>query len=150
MFHIHHSSYFQPKIWEVGAIPTTCSVQIHQLQVQKMKFHHHNSKSHNLFNASPTTTIANPTTVNLYILHNNHSSFINQRFGRYGEGQRRRGFMLSIQSKNQLKTCFCWFLPDVLTGWSILPKPSFINRRLGWWNSVGDFDPCMFHNHQSS
>jgi hypothetical protein len=39
-------------------------------------------ESHNLFNASPTTTIANPTTANLYMLHNYSSSSINQRFGR--------------------------------------------------------------------
>jgi hypothetical protein len=37
-----------------------------------------------------------------------------------------------------------------LTGWTILLKPSSINQRLGWWNSVGDFDPCMFHNYHSS
>jgi hypothetical protein len=59
-----------------------------------MKFHHQNSKSNNLFNASPTTTIAYPTTANLYMLYNYHFSCINQRFGRYGEGQRRRGSML--------------------------------------------------------
>jgi hypothetical protein len=72
----------------------------------KNEIHHQNSKSHNLFNASQTTTIANPTTANFYMLHNYHSSSVNQRFGRYGVDQRRRGFMLSIQSKNQLKTCF--------------------------------------------
>ncbi len=38
----------------------------------------------------------------------------------------------------------------MLTGWTILPKPSFINQRCGWWNSVEDFDPCMFHNYHSS
>jgi hypothetical protein len=39
-----------------------------------MKFHHQKSESQKLFNASPTTTIANPTTANLYMLHNYHSS----------------------------------------------------------------------------
>jgi hypothetical protein len=32
MFKNYHSSYYQPKIWEVGANPTTCSMQVHQLQ----------------------------------------------------------------------------------------------------------------------
>jgi hypothetical protein len=49
---------------------------------KKLKFHHQNSKSHNLFNGSPTTMIAKPTTANLYMLHNYHSSSKNQRFGR--------------------------------------------------------------------
>jgi hypothetical protein len=30
----------------------------------------------------------------------------------------------------------------VLTGWTLLPKPSFINQRLGRCNSVGDIDPA--------
>ncbi len=33
-------------------------------------------------------------------------SVYNQRFGGMGAGQRRRGAVLSIQSKNRLKTCF--------------------------------------------
>jgi hypothetical protein len=37
MFYNYDSSYYQPKIWEVGANPTTCSMQVNQLQVQKMK-----------------------------------------------------------------------------------------------------------------
>jgi hypothetical protein len=37
-----------------------------------------------LFNASPSTTIANPTTANLFVLYNYHSSSINQRFGGLG------------------------------------------------------------------
>jgi hypothetical protein len=42
-----------------------------------------------------------------------------------GVGQRRTGFMLSIQSKNQQKLVFSWLLPDVLTGWTLLLKPFF-------------------------
>jgi hypothetical protein len=57
--------------------------------------------------------------------------FYQPKIWEVGVGQRRRGSMLSIQSKNQLETHFGWFLPDVLTGWTILPKPSFINQRLG-------------------
>ncbi len=137
-------------IWEVGANPTTCSMQVHQLQVQKMKiqppeqripqlvqckFHNYNCKSHNCKS-----------------LHALQLSFFfyQLKILVVGVGQRRKGFMLSIQNKNQLITNFCWFLPDLLTGWTILPKPSFINQRLGWWNSVGDFDPCMIHIHHSS
>jgi hypothetical protein len=39
-----------------------------------MKFHHQNSKSHNLFNSSPRATIANPTTTNPCMIHNYHYS----------------------------------------------------------------------------
>ncbi len=67
--------------------------------------------------------------------------FYQQNIWEVGVGQRRRGVMLSIQSKNWLKFVFSWFFSDMLTGWTLLPKPSFINQRLGWWNSVEDFDP---------
>jgi hypothetical protein len=30
----------------------------------------------------------------------------------------------------------------MLTGWTLLPKPSIINWRLGWCSSVGDYDPA--------
>ncbi len=60
-----------------------------------------------------------------------------------GAGQRRRGAILSIQSrigagqrrrgcqfkaKIDKKLVFSWLLPDVLTGWPILPKYSLINH----------------------
>jgi hypothetical protein len=45
-----------------------------------------------------------------------------------GAGQRRKGAMLSIQSKNRPKLIFSWFLPDVLTGWTILLKFTPINQ----------------------
>ncbi len=38
----------------------------------------------------------------------------------------------------------------MLTGWTILPKPSFIYQRLRWWISIEVFDLCMFHNYHSS
>ncbi len=153
MFHNYHSSYYQPKIWEVGANIITCSIQVHQLQVKKIKqipspeqqipqlvqckSNNYNCNSHNC---------KSPHSPQL-------SSFFYQqpKIWEVRVGERRRGIMLSIQSKNWIKTCFfSWFFPDVLTGWTLLPKSSFINQRLGWWNSVGDVDPCMFHNYHSS
>ncbi len=96
---------FNQRFGRQGQIPQLVQCKSINCKSKKYKFHHQNSKSHNLFNASPTTTIANPTTANLYMLYNYHSSSINRRFGRQGY-RRRRGFMLSIQSKNQLKTHF--------------------------------------------
>jgi hypothetical protein len=48
-----------------------------------------------------------------------------------GVGQRRRGAMLSVQSKviNE-RFDFSWLPPDMLTGWPDLPKPLFINQNL--------------------
>jgi hypothetical protein len=47
-------------------------------------------------------------------------------------GQRRRGAMLSVQSKGiNLRFIFSWLPPDLLTGWPALSKPSFINQRFG-------------------
>ncbi len=50
-----------------------------------------------------------------------------------GVGQRRRGAMLSVQSKViDLTFVFSWLPPEVLTGWLALLKPSFINQRFSW------------------
>ncbi len=50
-----------------------------------------------------------------------------------GVGKRRRGAMLSLQSKATNKRFgFSWLPPDMLTGWPALPKPSLINQRFGW------------------
>ncbi len=50
-----------------------------------------------------------------------------------GVGQRRRGAMLSVQSKAiDWRFVFIWLPPDMLTGWPALPKPSFINQRFVW------------------
>ncbi len=50
-----------------------------------------------------------------------------------GVGQRRRGAMLSNQSKGiNERFVFSWLPPDVLTGWPSLLKSSFINLRFGW------------------
>jgi hypothetical protein len=56
-------------------------MQVDPLQVKKMKISPPEQQIP-FFNASPTTTIANPTTANLYMLYNYHSSFFNQRFDR--------------------------------------------------------------------
>jgi hypothetical protein len=45
-----------------------------------------------------------------------------------GEGQSRGGAALSIQNENQIKLIFSWFLPDLLTSWTILPKSPLINK----------------------
>jgi hypothetical protein len=48
-------------------------------------------------------------------------------------GQRKRGAMLSVQSEViNNRFIFSWLPPDVMTGWPVLPKPSFINQRFGW------------------
>jgi hypothetical protein len=54
--------------------------------------------------------------------------FYQPKIWEVGVGQKRKGFMLSIQSKNQLKIVFSWFLLGMLTCWTILSKPSFINQ----------------------
>ena len=46
-----------------------------------------------------------------------------------GVGQKRRGAMLSVQSKAiDERFVISWLPPDVLTGWPSLLKPSFINQ----------------------
>ncbi len=74
--HVPQLSFFLLSTKDLGGrgTPTTCSMQVHQLQVQQVKFQHKKGKSYNLFNASPTTTIAYHTTANLYMRHNYHFS----------------------------------------------------------------------------
>jgi hypothetical protein len=54
-----------------------------------------------------------------------------QRYGKWGQVRGEEELCYQFKEKNQLKTCllvFPWFLPDVLTGWPILPKSSLINQ----------------------
>jgi hypothetical protein len=150
--HVPQLSFFfhQPKIWEVGPNPTTCSMQVHQLQVLKLKISPPEQQIPQLVQCKSNNY--NCKSHNCKSLHAPQLSFFfyQMKIWEVGVGQRRRGFMLSVQQENWLKLVFSWFLPDVLTGWIILPKPSFINQRLGWWNSVGKFDLFMFHNYHSS
>ncbi len=64
------------------ASPTTCSMKFINCKSQCWNFHHQNRESHNLFNASPAATIANPTTkkslhvpqLSFFVFHNYHYS----------------------------------------------------------------------------
>ncbi len=53
---------------------------------------------------------------------------INQRFGEWGQVRGEEVLCCQFKAKINYKLVFSWFLPDVLTGWPILPKPYFINQ----------------------
>ncbi len=53
---------------------------------------------------------------------------INQRFGWWGQVREEEALCCQFKAKIDSKLVFSWFLPDVLTGWPILPKSTPINQ----------------------
>jgi hypothetical protein len=49
-------------------------------------------------------------------------SVYNQRFGGWGQVRGEEALCCQFKAKIDKKLIFSWFLPDVLTGWSILLK----------------------------
>ncbi len=111
--------------------------------------------SHNLFNASPstvspktetsTTRTANPTTCSVQVqqlqlqipqlqIYTCSTTIIlllsTKDLGGGGRSDK-KGFHAVNSKQKSTNFFFSWFLPDVLTVWTILPKYSFINQRLG-------------------
>ncbi len=52
----------------------------------------------------------------------------NQRYGRSWKVRGEEALCCQFKAKINQKLNFSWFLPDVLTGWPILPKSSLINQ----------------------
>jgi hypothetical protein len=52
----------------------------------------------------------------------------NQRYGRSWKVRGEEVLRCQFKAKINQKLVFSWFLPDVLTGWPILPKSSLINQ----------------------
>ncbi len=53
---------------------------------------------------------------------------INQRYGKLGQVRGEEALCCRFKAKIDKKLVSSWFLPDVLTGWPILPKSSLINQ----------------------
>ncbi len=52
----------------------------------------------------------------------------NQRYGRLWKVREEEVLCCQFKAKIDQKLVFSWFLPDMLTGWPILPKSSLINQ----------------------
>jgi hypothetical protein len=77
-----------------------------------------------LFNASPTATIANPTTANLFKLHNYHSPFINHKdLGDRGRSEE-KGFHAVNSKQKSTKNSF---LVALFGRWAF-PMPNNSNK----------------------
>jgi hypothetical protein len=55
-----------------------------------------------LFNASPSTTIANPTTANLYMLQNYHSFLSTEEWGGRSRPEDKRFYAVNSKQKSVL------------------------------------------------
>ena len=125
MFHNYHSSYYQPKIWEVGANPTTCLMQVHQLQVQQMKILPPEKqmpqlvqcKSNNYNCNIPQLQISTCSTTIILLLST-------KDLGGRGRSEK-KGFHAVHSEQTLTKNLF------LVGSFLALPKPSFINQRLG-------------------
>ncbi len=52
----------------------------------------------------------------------------NQKFGEWGQVRGEEALHCHFKAKIDYKLVFSWFLPDMLTGWPILPKSTPINQ----------------------
>ncbi len=133
------SFFYQPKIWLAHYAETF----FYRTKIWRMNYNQ-NCKSNNFVKTSQSWLLQiNPA---IYQHCNHMDPDMSIKYGdwsrseekrpkiwKVGIGERRRGAMLSVQSKAiDLRFVFSWFPPDVLTGWPFLPKPSFIKQRFGW------------------
>jgi hypothetical protein len=112
MFHIYHSSCSTTIILLLSTKDLGGRGKTHNLfnaspstASPKNKFHHQNSKSHNLFNASPSTTIANPKTANLYMLHNYYPSLSIKDLGDRGRSEEKGFHAVNSKQKSTKNSC---------------------------------------------